>query len=155
MPLSPNNLINLAFCPGTAKENNKRKIKHKFDESFEGFHFYEIPFFFENYLSGVKLGLTTYLSITHKSIGKTNDEWEKNKLIFEEKYKNKLPVRLTNNKTFEEKLKFNPNSVGLGMVTYKAEHRIKQSAFTVPKWLKNFVIVNDGTPYNDDVYPCK
>ena len=40
------------------------------------------------------------------------------------------------------------------MVTYKAEHRIKQSAFTVPKWLKNFVIVNDGTPYNEDSYPA-
>ena len=132
---------------------DKRKIKHSFDESFEGFHFYEIPFFFDNHLAGVKLGLTTYFKITHKSIGMTNAEWEKNKLKFEEKYKDKLPVRLTNNKTFEEKLNFNKNSIGLGLVTYKAQHRIKQSAFTVPKWVKNFVIVNDGTPYDEDSYP--
>ena len=39
------------------------------------------------------------------------------------------------------------------MVTYNAEHRIKQSAFTVPNWVKNFVIVNDGTPYSEDSYP--
>ena len=45
------------------------------------------------------------------------------------------------------------DSIGFGMVTYNAEHRIRQSAFTVPKWIKNFVIVNDGTPYPEDAYP--
>jgi glycosyltransferase involved in cell wall biosynthesis len=152
-PHQGNRVTEMVVLDGLFFAVDKRKIKHQFDESFEGFHFYEIPFFFENYLSGVKLGLTTYLSITHKSIGMTNDEWEKNKLQFEEKYKNKLPVRLTNNKTFEEKLDFNRDSIGFGMVTYKAEHRIKQSAFTVPKWIKNFVIVNDGTPYDKNSYP--
>jgi len=32
--------------------------------------------------------------ITHKSIGMTNDEWEKNRLQFAEKYKDKLPYNI-------------------------------------------------------------
>ncbi len=132
---------------------DKRKIKNGFDESFNGFHFYEIPFCFENYLNGVKLGVTTQIRVTHMSIGQTNQQWEENKIQFEEKYKDKFPVRLTNNKTIEEKLVIDFSKIGIGMTTYNAEHRIKQSAFTVPKWIKNFVIVNDGTPYDNSSYP--
>ena len=47
----------------------------------------------------------------------------------------------------------NKSKIGLGLVTYKAEHRILQSAITVPEWIENFVIVNDGTPYNPESYP--
>lgn len=132
---------------------DKTKIKHTFDEEFHGFHFYDLSFCLPNYLDGVKIGLTTQIRITHLSIGQTNQQWEGHKLRFEEKYKNNLPIRLTKNKTFEEKLKFDPKSIGFGMVTYNAEHRIKQSAITVPNWINNFVIVNDGTPYSEDSYP--
>lgn len=45
------------------------------------------------------------------------------------------------------------SSIGVGMVTYNAEHRIRQSAFTIPEFIQNFVIVNDGTPYPEDAYP--
>ena len=140
-------LDGLFFCV------DKTKIKKSFDEEFEGFHFYEIPFCFSNHIEGVKLGVTTQIRITHMSIGVTNEQWEKNKIKFEEKYGSKLPVRLTNNKTLEEKLKIDFDKIGLGLTTYNAEHRIKQSAFTVPKWIKNFVIVNDGTPYDKSSYP--
>ncbi len=132
---------------------DKTKIKHTFDEEFHGFHFYDLSFCLPNYLDGVKIGLTTQIRITHLSVGQTNQQWEGHKLRFEEKYKDNLPIRLTNNKTFEEKLKFDRKSIGFGMVTYNAEHRIKQSAFTVPNWVDNFVIVNDGTPYSEDSYP--
>lgn len=87
------------------------------------------------------------------SIGQTNEQWEQNKIKFEEKYKESLPVRLTNNKTLEERMVLDISKVGIGITTYNAEHRIKQSAFTVPKWMKNFVIVNDGTPYDSSSYP--
>lgn len=148
-----NKLKDMVVLDGLFFAVDKTKIKHSFDEEFHGFHFYDISFCFPNYLDGVKIGLTTQIRVTHLSIGRTNQQWEGHKLRFEEKYKDKLPVRLTNNKTFEEKLNFNPDSIGFGMVTYNAEHRIRQSAFTVPKWIKNFVIVNDGTPYPDDAYP--
>ena len=39
-----------------------------------------------------------------KSIGQTNQQWEDNKIQFEEKFKDVLPIRMTNNKTFDEKL---------------------------------------------------
>lgn len=148
-----NNIKEVVVIDGLFICVNKTKLKHRFDETFNGFHFYDLGFCFPNYLDGVKIGVTTSIRLTHLSIGQTNQQWEDNKLKFEEKYKDKLPVRLTNNKTLEEKLLFNPDSVGIGMVTYNAEDRIKQSSFTVPKWLKNFVIVNDGTPYDTTSYP--
>jgi len=148
-----NKITDMVILDGLFFGVNKQKIKHNFDESFDGFHFYDLSFCFPNYLDGVKIGLTTFVRVTHLSIGMTNDEWAKKKTQFEEKYKSDLPVRLTKNKTWEEKLEFNPETIGFGMVTYNAEHRIRQSAFTVPEWIKNFVIVNDGTPYNDDAYP--
>jgi glycosyltransferase involved in cell wall biosynthesis len=132
---------------------DKLKIKKNFNEEFKGFHFYDIPFCFDNYLNGVKLAVTTQIRVTHMSIGQTNEQWEKNKTQFEELYQNELPVRLSSNKTLDEKMFFNPNKIGVGMTTYNAENRIKQSAFTIPKWVKNFVIVNDGTPYDKSSYP--
>ena len=148
-----NKVTDMVVLDGLLFMVDKTKIKHKFDEDFHGFHFYDISFCFPNYLDGVKIGLTTQIRVTHLSVGQTNQQWEGHKVRFEEKYKDNLPVRLTKNKTFEEKLEFNPDSIGFGMVTYNAEHRIKQSAFTVPKWIKNFVIVNDGTPYPKEAYP--
>ena len=148
-----NKITDMVVLDGLFLAVNKNKIKHNFDEDFHGFHFYDISFCLPNYLDGVKVGLTTQIRVTHLSIGETNKQWEGHKVRFEEKYKNNLPIRLTNNKTFEEKLEFDPKSIGFGMVTYNAEHRIKQSAFTVPDWVENFVIVNDGTPYNKDSYP--
>ncbi len=148
-----NKVTDMVVLDGLLFMVDKTKIKHKFDEDFHGFHFYDISFCFPNYLDGVKIGLTTQIRVTHLSIGQTNQQWEGHKVRFEEKYKDNLPVRLTKNKTFEEKLEFNPDSIGFGMVTYNAEHRIKQSAFTVPKWIKNFVIVNDGTPYPKEAFP--
>ena len=46
---------------------------------------YDVDFCFSNYLSGTKIGVCTDIKITHLSIGKTNDEWEKNRVIFAEK----------------------------------------------------------------------
>ena len=69
---------------------NKTKIKNTFDESFAGFHFYDIGFCFPNFLNNVKLGVVTDIRITHLSIGQTNDEWTKNQLKFIEKYKDVL-----------------------------------------------------------------
>jgi len=132
---------------------DKRKIKHTFDEEFKGFHFYDIPFCVRNYLDGVKIGITTKFDLLHLSVGQTNKEWERNKTQFEETFKDVLPIKMTNNKSVTEKLNYSKDSIGIGMVTYKAEDRIKQSAATIPEWVKHFVIVNDGTPYDESAYP--
>jgi glycosyltransferase involved in cell wall biosynthesis len=73
---------------------DKTKIKNNFVEDFSGFHFYDLPFCVENYLNGVKIGVITNIRITHKSIGMTNQQWEDNRKLFVEKYKNNFPIKV-------------------------------------------------------------
>lgn len=84
---------------------HKERIKERFDESFKGFHFYDIDFTFNNHINGVKVGVMFDFKITHKSIGKTNDEWEKNREQFVEKYKEKLPHNIKPEIRYEVKHK--------------------------------------------------
>ena len=89
-----NNIKQTVIVDGLFIAIHKKRIKHNFIEEFEGFHFYDIPFCFENHISGVKVGVITNIRITHKSIGQTNEQWEKNKILFSEKYKDNLPNKL-------------------------------------------------------------
>ena len=73
----------------------KSLLKKEFNEEFKGFHFYDISFCVENFLEEVKIGLTTKFGVTHKSVGATNKQWEKNKLFFEALYGYKLPLTTT------------------------------------------------------------
>jgi len=75
---------------------DKRRIKHNFDESFNGFHFYDLAFCVPNFLSGVKIGVITDIRLTHLSVGMTNEVWEQNRIKFSEKYKQHLPLDITN-----------------------------------------------------------
>ena len=76
---------------------SKKRIKPNFIEDFKGFHFYDIPFCFQNHIDGVKVGVITNIRMTHKSIGQTNQQWEDNKLLFAEKYKENLPCKIPYN----------------------------------------------------------
>lgn len=67
-------------------------LSHFFDEDFKGFHFYDVSFCVPNWLDGINVGVITDLRILHKSIGMTNEEWEKNRIQFVEKYKEELPL---------------------------------------------------------------
>jgi hypothetical protein len=73
---------------------HKGRIKHKFNEEFAGFHFYDLPFCVDNHLDGIKVGVTTKIMVTHKSIGMVNKQWEKNKLFFEALYEKHFPLRV-------------------------------------------------------------
>jgi hypothetical protein len=64
---------------------------HRFDERFQGFHYYDLSFVFSNVLEGLNAGVITDIRITHKSIGQTNQQWEDNRKKFIEIYKNELP----------------------------------------------------------------
>jgi glycosyltransferase involved in cell wall biosynthesis len=73
---------------------HRKRIKELFDETVDGFHMYDVNFCFKNFLSDVNIGVLTNIRITHKSIGMTNDQWEKNKNLFVDKYKNYLPAKV-------------------------------------------------------------
>jgi hypothetical protein len=88
------NIEETIMVDGVFFSMHKDRIKHNFDETVNGFHFYDVDFCFNNYLSDVKIGVHTNIRINHKSIGQTNDEWEANRVIFSEKYKDILPVNI-------------------------------------------------------------
>ena len=89
-----NSIIETVVVDGLFIAIDKRKIKKNFNEDFKGFHFYDIPFCFENHIEGVKVGVITNIRITHRSIGQTNEQWEENRKLFESKYTKNLPVKL-------------------------------------------------------------
>jgi hypothetical protein len=80
---------------------NKKNIKHTFDETINGFHFYDLGFCLPNYISGVKVGVMFDVRVTHLSIGQTNQQWEDNRVEFSKKYESNLPIDI-NNKTLCE-----------------------------------------------------
>ena len=84
-------------------------LEHDFDEDFKGFHFYDLSFCFPNYLDGCNIGVTTDIRILHKSIGRTNEQWEENRKLFSEKYYMELPYSIPPEyDEFHIKLKDNP-----------------------------------------------
>jgi len=87
-------LKNVVCVDGLFFAVHKNRILERFDEEFPGFHFYDIPFCVSNFLKGVKVGVTTKVMVIHKSIGMVNKQWEKNKLFFEAKYGNVLPLKV-------------------------------------------------------------
>jgi hypothetical protein len=100
-----NNIEEVVSVDGVFFSVMKSRLKENFDESVEGFHFYDIDFCFKNYLKGVKVGVHTNIVISHMSIGETNDQWEINRVLFSEKYKDDLPVKI--DKEFGVNHKFN------------------------------------------------
>lgn len=66
---------------------NKKNITKDFDERFDGFHFYDIPFCYRNFIDGNLVGITNEILLTHNSVGETNEQWEENRKKFIELYK--------------------------------------------------------------------
>ena len=73
---------------------NRRRIKSKFDESFKGFHLYDVSFCVKNHLAGVKIGVITDVRVTHLSVGRTNAQWAENRAQFEREYGSVLPLKI-------------------------------------------------------------
>jgi hypothetical protein len=74
---------------------DKNRIKHMFDESFDGFHFYDLSFCLPNFLDDVGIGVIYDVRVTHLSVGMTNEKWEENRKIFAEKYADELPIDIS------------------------------------------------------------
>ena len=96
---------NVVLVDGLFFAVRKSMLKCNFDESINGFHFYEVDFCFRNFMEGVKIGVTSDIDVTHLSIGMTNEEWDENRKIFAEKYKNNLPIKCSKDINNKNKLK--------------------------------------------------
>ena len=123
-------IIETVILDGLFFTVHKDRIKERFDENIKGFHLYDVDFTFNNHLSGVKVGVMFDIKITHKSIGITNEEWEKNRQQFVEKYKEKLPYKIKPEVRFEiedpnKKLKETPK-IGIIIPTKGNVHLLKQ-----------------------------
>ena len=100
-----NQLDDVVLVDGLFIVINKKNIKTNFNEDIGGFHFYDVDFSFRNFIEDVKIGVMYDVRVTHKSIGQTNDQWEKNREIFAEKYKDILPVKVKRNLTIDSPIR--------------------------------------------------
>lgn len=71
---------------------NKNNIVKNFNEEYNGFHFYDISFCFDNFKENVQIGVIFDIMMIHKSIGEVNQEWENNRIKFVEKESENLPT---------------------------------------------------------------
>jgi glycosyltransferase involved in cell wall biosynthesis len=105
------NLEEVVIVDGVWFATHKKRIKKEFNETVDGFHFYDVTFAFENYLEGVKIGVTTSIRINHKSIGMTNEAWEENRVKFSENFKEYLPANVKRTIYKGQKFKINLSSL--------------------------------------------
>lgn len=92
-----NDIEDVVLVDGLFMVLNKKNLKSNFNEEVKGFHMYDVDFCFNNFIEDVKIGVIYDIRITHYSIGQTNTEWEKNRAIFSEKNKDKLPIKIDRN----------------------------------------------------------
>jgi len=88
------NIEKVVLVDGVFFSVKKSRLKETFDESVEGFHFYDVDFCFRNTLAGGSIGVHTNIVVNHQSIGMTNDAWEENRKQFIEKFKDNLPLNI-------------------------------------------------------------
>lgn len=70
------------------------RCKEKWDDTNFKFQFYDIAFCIDNYLKGVKIGVTSNIRIAHKSVGELKPEWFTDKEKLMEKYKDVFPIEI-------------------------------------------------------------
>ena len=100
-----NQLDDVVLVDGLFIVINKKNIKKQFNEEIKGFHFYDVDFSFRNFIEDVKIGVMYDVRVTHKSIGQTNEQWEKNREVFAKKYEDILPVKVKRNLNIESPIK--------------------------------------------------
>jgi len=85
-------VMNVCVLEGVFIALKKDRIKKRFNEDIKGFHYYDVSFTVDNFLEGVKIGVTTAFKIHHKSVGEVNNSWHYNRNVFTQMYADKLPI---------------------------------------------------------------
>jgi len=131
----------------------KNRIKKRFNENIKGFHFYDISFCVDNFLEGVKIGVTTSFKIHHKSVGQITDSWHINRNHFLSEYEDRLPIFVTptlSQMVVQSEAPINPISVGVIILTKdKIDYLITTVTSLITKTSKtvklNIVIGDTGS----------
>tara|TARA_R110000796_G_scaffold61077_2_gene141423 strand:- start:62814 stop:64481 length:1668 start_codon:yes stop_codon:yes gene_type:complete len=89
-----NDVTEAVVVDGVFFSVHRGRLKKGFNQDVKGFHFYDVDFCFRNYIESVKVGVHTNIRVNHMSIGETNEEWEENRKVFAERYKEYLPVKI-------------------------------------------------------------
>jgi hypothetical protein len=130
-----NNIKQTIMVDGLFFAVSKERLKSNFVEEFNGFHFYDVAFCFENFLKDVKVGVITNIRITHKSIGQTNQQWEDNKQLFASKYSEFLPAKVPFDKNKKLKILisclFFKNLTGSELYVYELAKGLKALGHSV------------------------
>jgi hypothetical protein len=67
--------------------------KVQFDEeTFRGWHFYDLDFSFSAYLAGFRLGICCDIALMHASVGQFNEQWLENSQLFLKKHGSRLSL---------------------------------------------------------------
>jgi GT2 family glycosyltransferase len=88
------NIQEVVVIDGVFMAIDCNNIVNLFDESFNTYHHYDTSITASNYLDGVNIGVITTIRILHKSVGQTSPDWERNRQLFVEKYKEHLPMSI-------------------------------------------------------------
>ena len=89
-----NQIDDVVLVDGLFIAVKKSNIQKTFDEEVKGFHLYDVDFCTRNFIEDVKIGVVYDIRVTHLSIGQTNEQWEENRKIYAEKYKDSLPLKV-------------------------------------------------------------
>lgn len=97
------------------KELFDKGILHWDEDTYKGFHFYDMDLCMQANIKGLKIQIVDELLIEHKSIGKLDLEFYNNSIIFHKKWNSYLPIMSTNipsdilNKVFIEQIENKKN----------------------------------------------
>jgi GT2 family glycosyltransferase len=96
-----NRIIPAVCVDGVFIAVNRLLLQDDFNEMLTGFHFYDIDFCLNNHLAGVKIGVIFNVPLIHKSIGQTNEAWEKHRRQFLATHQYNLPCTLKSTLIFK------------------------------------------------------
>ncbi|MBC3757754.1 hypothetical protein H7U19_05020 [Hyunsoonleella sp. SJ7] len=107
----------------------------KFDESFKGFHNYDLHLSFETLKKGKKVVATNKILIEHFSYGTLNKSWFASAIQIHKMYSNLLPLKV-NTKMKEKDIKRLEIENGIWMAYKLLELKLKKQALAI--WLQIF-----------------
>jgi len=144
-----NRLEPVVLVDGVFFSVRRDRLNKNFDETIDGFHFYDVSFCLDNYLGGTKIGVHTNIKILHQSIGQTDDVWEEKRILMTERYKDLFPIKI--DRVFDEHTRL---KILLACLNFRGYTGSELYVYELAKALKGkghdvSVVSNIGGPITD------